>query len=375
MTNSPSFTHTKVTVSFDKPGVYVVSATGTINDDVTIDWTTYETKKMDCPITAPCCVVTVAADPIDVYVTISNKGTLALASQKVKVTDVNKDSIISFDEALLAAHKKYYKDGDKGYATKESTFGPMVTKLWGVEIGGNAYLYQNDESIPASVAVQPVKANDYLVAGSLVDTTNWTDNYACFNKKTVDTAVGKKFTLKLTAKSTFPPSTVNAAKLKVGTWKDGKFKAIKGKVTGKDGKVTLSFDKAGTYYISASGKVKNNNASCPIIAPCCVVKVAKAANPIKVTVAKKTATISNKNVTVAPITVKNAKGTKTFKVTKWTTKNAKKYMKVNKKTGKVTVKKSAKAGTYKFKVKVTAKGNSDYKSKSVTKTVTVKVKK
>ena len=46
---------------------------------------------------------------------------------------------------------------------------------------------------------------------------------------------------------------------------------------------------------------------------------------------------------------------------------------INKTTGKVTVKKGLKKGTYKMKVKVMAAGNADYKA-SVWKTVTFKVK-
>ena len=56
-------------------------------------------------------------------------------------------------------------------------------------------------------------------------------------------------------------------------------------------------------------------------------------------------------------------------------KAVKKYLKISSK-GVITVKKWAKAkkGSYKIKVKVTAKGTSNYKSKSVTKTIKLKVK-
>ena len=42
--------------------------------------------------------------------------------------------------------------------------------------------------------------------------------------------------------------------------------------------------------------------------------------------------------------------------------------------GVITVKKGAKKGTYKIKVKVTAKGTSNYKALSKNVTVTIKVK-
>ena len=76
----------------------------------------------------------------------------------------------------------------------------------------------------------------------------------------------------------------------------------------------------------------------------------------------------------APLKVAKAKGKKSFKVAKWTTKKAKRYLKVAKATGRVTVKKGAPKGTYKFKVKVTAKGNKNYRAKSVVKAVKIRVK-
>jgi hypothetical protein len=56
-------------------------------------------------------------------------------------------------------------------------------------------------------------------------------------------------------------------------------------------------------------------------------------------------------------------------------KSFKKYFKINKTTGKVTIKKNKKMkkGTYKVKVKIQALGNSNYKASAV-KTVTFKVK-
>ena len=51
-----------------------------------------------------------------------------------------------------------------------------------------------------------------------------------------------------------------------------------------------------------------------------------------------------------------------------------KIITINKKTGKLTVKKGLKKGTYKVKVKVTDSGNAKYKKATKTVTFTVKVK-
>ena len=64
-------------------------------------------------------------------------------------------------------------------------------------------------------------------------------------------------------------------------------------------------------------------------------------------------------------------GKVTYKVTY---KNKKSKKALSFKNGTVTIKKKTKKGTYKLTVKVTAKGNSNYKSGSVSKTITVKVK-
>ena len=92
----------------------------------------------------------------------------------------------------------------------------------------------------------------------------------------------------------------------------------------------------------------------------------------------KTKSVKYKNVrkkalTVAPLTVKNKVGTLSYKVTGGTAKS-KKALKLNTKTGRVTVKKGTKKGTYKIKVRVTASGSKYFEKATAAKTVTVKVK-
>ena len=108
----------------------------------------------------------------------------------------------------------------------------------------------------------------------------------------------------------------------------------------------------------------------------------KAANPLSMK--PKTATIKysklkKKAQTLAVSKVikftKDAKDKKTYTLSsaKKGKKSFKKYFKIDKSTGKVTVKKGLKKGTYKVKVKVKAQGNANYKA-SAAKTVTFTVK-
>ncbi len=99
-------------------------------------------------------------------------------------------------------------------------------------------------------------------------------------------------------------------------------------------------------------------------------------NPVKVTAKAKTVKLKKlkkKAQKVKPLTIKNAQGKVSIKITS-AKKAIKKYLKFSLK-GTLTIKKwkKAKKGTYKIKVKITAKGNSNYKSARITKTVVIKV--
>lgn len=106
--------------------------------------------------------------------------------------------------------------------------------------------------------------------------------------------------------------------------------------------------------------------------------IAPAKNTVKVSAKNKSVkakALSKKKQTVKALTVKNAKGSVTYaKVKKGSSAKLYKKVSVNKK-GVITVKKGKyKKGTYKLKVKVTAKGTNNYESKSVTKTIKIKIK-
>lgn len=112
--------------------------------------------------------------------------------------------------------------------------------------------------------------------------------------------------------------------------------------------------------------------------------IKKAANPLKIKA--RTATVKYSKLKKKTQTLKvtkvikftkklSDKKTYTLSYAKKGKKSFKKYFKINKTSGKVTVKKGLKKGSYKIKVKVKASGNSNYKAsgkKSVTFTVKVK---
>ena len=98
-------------------------------------------------------------------------------------------------------------------------------------------------------------------------------------------------------------------------------------------------------------------------------KILKAANPMTVKASAKTVkytAVKKKAQTISAISVKKAVGAVSYKKT-----SGKSFLTVNAKTGKITVKKGTKKGTYTVKVKVTAKGNKNYNAGN--KTVAVKI--
>ena len=135
---------------------------------------------------------------------------------------------------------------------------------------------------------------------------------------------------------------------------------------------------AGNYYVKASLAGDDNYKAAqsdPV-----KLTITKAVNPIAAkgkkavvnykAVKKKAQTLSAGKI----LSVTKAKGAKTFAVSKWTSSKATKYLTLNKKTGRVTIKKRTPKGTYKFRVKVTAKGDKNYKSGSQSVNVVVQVK-
>ena len=285
-----------VTLSFAKAGTYIVTANGTLPGEADDGYNTYD---VDCPISAPYCIVTVKGSSVEpaanaeVTFTVSNKGVLATTSDgkaaiglPVTVTDRNSDGVLTYDEALVALHEAYCPGGYeivKGF----------VQKLWDVTTTpkGSYYFLKNNVALSKGVAdkTSTVAQGDKLYCCVFTDEENYSDAVCYFTQTEVAAQAGKAFTLNLQGGSSMAVGGYNPGNLtgaQVGIWKDGKFTAIDGAVTDKNGNVTLTLSKAGTYIISASGEVQTQIAdwgtgdgtqtitvNAPLTAPYCVVTV------------------------------------------------------------------------------------------------------
>ncbi len=205
------------------------------------------------------------SDEANVYVTIADeKGSLALAQEKVKVTDIDNDGKLTINDALYSAHQEKYNGGaNAGYASGESVYGLSLNKLWGVENGGSYGYYVNHKS-PLSLADE-VKDGDYINAFIYTDLTAWSDTYCYFDVDTTQVKAGEELELILSANSydsEYNPITVPVENVTI---------TINGEktdfTTDKDGKATISIDKEGDNIISATSKSQT------LVPPACKVTV------------------------------------------------------------------------------------------------------
>ena len=300
-----------VTLSFDKAGTYLVTAKGVL-PGLRYDYDLDYEDDIDCPTIAPYCVVTVGeaakpgpADSATVYFTLNYEGVLGktsddeiLVDKPVTVKDLDGDGQLTVDEALIAAHEAYCPAGADGY--KQS--GGQVKKFWNRTDAANPlnetnnYFIVNNVPINSGVPSVTIKDGDYLYASANADSKYWSDYFTYFDRRTAEVEAYQDLTLNLkgipsmvadVTEDSFAPR--NISDISLGLWKDGTFETFDNAKTDSNGNVTLSFDKAGTYYVTAKGTVHATigdysaghtgeaiEVDCPIMAPYCVVTVTPA---------------------------------------------------------------------------------------------------
>lgn len=193
-----------------------------------------------------------AADPITVYVTVSNAGDLALdkdnkivAQAPVTVTAANP----TLNDALIALHRTYFSGGAAGYATSTGQWGLQVDKLWGVTTNATGYYKNNDSA--AGVGSETISDGDCITAYIYSDTTYWSDQYAHFDKGVVRAITGTDFALTLSGVTWNGSGPLAHAQLVTVDSAGGKTDIV-GAVTDAAGNATLRFTATGEYTVSAT---------------------------------------------------------------------------------------------------------------------------
>ena len=200
---------------------------------------------------------------------------------------------VSVLDALLCAHEAVYgaaftKDTMSSYFGDSSSF---VSKIFGVD---GSIGYAVNDRLPVGPKYDGYAINEYALSEGddvyffIYASPYWGDYLSYFDKKQLTVNAGEEVTLTLSGymameqmgtpgKDTRPITTMeniegaeidlldeNAGKLEFGDYLGE---------TDENGKVTLKFDKAGTYYVSAIGE---SSTTFPITGPWCEITVNEA---------------------------------------------------------------------------------------------------
>lgn len=202
--------------------------------------------------------------PHSVYVSISDeKGELVLAYAPVVMNDEDGDGTLTVNDALIGAHKEYYKDGAVGFVSEETAYGCSITKLWGFAEGSAYGYYVNDSS--AMSCYDPIKAGDHIKAFVYTDTESFSDLYCFFDVTTVSAEINDTVTLTLYANTydanwNIVKTPVSGAEILI----DGKASGI---MTDANGKAEISVKAWRDFKVSAKSDSET------LVAPICIVRV------------------------------------------------------------------------------------------------------
>lgn len=206
-----------------------------------------------------------ATETAYVYVTISDgTGKLPLAQEKIFVTDVDYDGVLTINDALYIAHEEHYNGGaEAGFSSAETEYGVSLNKLWGVDNGG-AYGYYNN-NISALSLSDTILDGDYITAYAFSDLSAWSDVYSWFDIESAELDKGAEMALTLSYAgydADWNPVTLFVSDAAITV--NGEKTDIK---TNSQGKAEIKFDEAGEYVISAVSDTQT------LVPPVCKVTV------------------------------------------------------------------------------------------------------
>lgn len=212
-----------------------------------------------------CAFADEAPTSVDVYVTITNKGTFEMAHEKITVTDTDSDGALTIADALYLAHEAKYDGGaEAGWSTYTSDYGLSIGKLWGDTSGNYGYYVNN---VSAWSPVDPVESGDSINAFVYAGTYPNLESYSYFDKESASATVGDTLTLTLTYMSGYDETWTPQFALLSGATVTLNGEATSYK-TDADGKVSVKLEKSGEILISALCEAT------PIVPPVCVANVA-----------------------------------------------------------------------------------------------------
>ncbi|MBQ6811072.1 MAG: hypothetical protein IJO94_06700, partial [Firmicutes bacterium] len=201
------------------------------------------------------------------------------------------DTDVTVVDAICAAHEQYYDDFSKdnfGEYIICDEFFSYVTKLFGVQTQNGISFYVNGKipmaynseqnywfGYPINQCILEDGDFIYFFGYESMSLSEWVSS---FDQTSVEVKANEEFTLTLQGHAAMAWEDVQVSPLAgveiYALNADGSIGDSFGKTTDAEGKVTLSFDTAGTYYVTAQGSVTDEyGMTGAIAAPFCCVTV------------------------------------------------------------------------------------------------------
>ena len=185
------------------------------------------------------------------------------ASEKYGLDDTKTSDVVTFIDVLCTmCEKKYGSDFTKETAGNYIAYGETgyFSKWFGVETYNVGYAFNRDFSMSGG-------GFDEITDGSTIDIlgmVNYSEPLTYFDQDSLTVNAGETVTLQLSGssygmtKAAIKPAEGKDVKLATVN-EDGSLTDIEGAFLDSDGKFTVSFDKAGTYLVSAYGEAMSKD--------------------------------------------------------------------------------------------------------------------
>lgn len=177
--------------------------------------------------------------------------------------NVNGSSPAAYDVITKALDEKGIK-----YDFPDGSYGKYMKTIDGItgDLKSASWMFTVNDELPAEgIGTQKIKNGDNIV---VYYEDNWSMHYAYFDKTSLNAEIGQDIHLNLKGK--YYDSNFNEVSASESGVKILVNNSPSSYVTDKDGNVTLNFDKAGTYEISAHG---NDSQGEPVSRPYCSIAV------------------------------------------------------------------------------------------------------
>ncbi len=185
------------------------------------------------------------ADPIKVYFTFAVDGALEITQEILEVKDADEDGQITLNDVFMCAHQTFLGDAAKyEFKYNEEWDYYWITKFMGIENPVMGYCVNGEFS---NGPFDPVASDDYVDTYFFQDTEDYADQYCFYEPRQANINTGESVDFQLLQYQYVRADGAIKAPVKaILTVNGSAFDDLD-----DEGKLTVPFDRAGTYVVSA----------------------------------------------------------------------------------------------------------------------------